>query len=265
MRGGIFDRIQLIQGEISDRFRDKQHRRIGRVAAEGAPDFPETDLFIVPAEAGFDPAEPFRLQLLVQRAVGPIEKVFLTFDLGYELPDAYTRTVGAAAPDARRGAGRRRIASRGPRRAVAADLGGQASAGRGARPRPSRCSPGIFFFQTFATRNARAFAILRIAFLVFTLVFVGWYANAQLSVVNVLAFASALFSRLPLGDLPDGPADLHPVVRGRRGAAVLGPRRLLRLALPVRRAAGAVEQDRPPPRRAAGQRCPGGCTSGSGR
>ena len=53
---------------------------------------------------------------------------------------------------------------------------------------------GIFFFQAFATRNARTFAILRNAYLVFTLVFVGWIANAQLSVVNILAVVNALFS-----------------------------------------------------------------------
>lgn len=53
---------------------------------------------------------------------------------------------------------------------------------------------GIFFFQTFATRNARTFAILRNAYLVFTLVFVGWIANAQLSVVNILAVTNAFFS-----------------------------------------------------------------------
>ncbi|MFN3938886.1 MAG: regulatory protein NosR, partial [Gemmobacter sp.] len=45
----------------------------------------------------------------------------------------------------------------------------------------------VFFFQTYAVRNARAFYIFRIAFLTVTLVFLGWYANAQLSVVNLMA------------------------------------------------------------------------------
>lgn len=74
MRGGIFDRFQLIQGEISHRFFDREHARIVNIAAAGAPDFTEMDLFIVPAAAGFDPAAPFRLQFLVSRAVGPIER-----------------------------------------------------------------------------------------------------------------------------------------------------------------------------------------------
>ena len=86
VRGGIFDRIVLIQDDVSVRFRDRMHKRLVAVAAEGAPDFIETDLFKIPADAGFDPTKPFRIQLLVQREVGPIEKVFTTFDLGYQLP-----------------------------------------------------------------------------------------------------------------------------------------------------------------------------------
>lgn len=86
MRGGIFDRIVLIQDDISVRFRDRGHRRLGDIAAEGAPQFSETDLFKIPADTGFDPTRPFRLQLLVQRDVAAIERVFTTFELGYNLP-----------------------------------------------------------------------------------------------------------------------------------------------------------------------------------
>jgi NosR/NirI family nitrous oxide reductase transcriptional regulator len=86
VRGGIFDRIQLIQGDISVRFRDRQHRRLGTIAAPGAPSFTEVDLFRIPADSGFDPTEPWRLQLLASRPIGPVEKSFLTFDLNYRTP-----------------------------------------------------------------------------------------------------------------------------------------------------------------------------------
>ena len=89
VRGGIFDRIQLIQGDASARFFDRQHRRLGEIAADGAPTFTEMDIFKMPADMHFDPAKPFRLQLLVQRPVGPIEKAFVTFDLGYRTPDRF--------------------------------------------------------------------------------------------------------------------------------------------------------------------------------
>jgi NosR/NirI family nitrous oxide reductase transcriptional regulator len=51
---------------------------------------------------------------------------------------------------------------------------------------------GAFFFQTYATVSERAFYWFRMGFLTVTLVFLGWYANAQLSVVNIMALAASL-------------------------------------------------------------------------
>ncbi len=95
VRGGIFDRIELIQDTNSIRFRDRDHTRLGNLEAEGAPDFPEIALFTVPPEFALDPTEPWVLQLLVQRVVATREKAWLTFDLGYTLPDAYMKTAPA--------------------------------------------------------------------------------------------------------------------------------------------------------------------------
>ncbi len=58
VRGGIFDRIELIQGETSIRFRDRNHVRIGDLAAAGAPSFRDVDLFIVPEGMTLEPARP---------------------------------------------------------------------------------------------------------------------------------------------------------------------------------------------------------------
>ena len=100
VRGGIFDRIQLIQGDIAVRFRDRDHLRIGRLDAAGAPALAELGLFRIPADTGFDPTAPFRLQLLVQRSVGAIERVYTTFDMGWQPPAAFLRPLPppAAAP-----------------------------------------------------------------------------------------------------------------------------------------------------------------------
>ncbi|MCV2872364.1 NosR/NirI family protein [Defluviimonas sp. WL0050] len=195
VRGGIFDRIVLIQGDISVRFRDRMHKRLVAVAADGAPVFAETDIFKIPADAGFDPTQPFRIQLLVQREVGPIEKLFTTFDLGYQLPQSYLRPVAVAPvaePSAAEGiAGQEESAAqaelwkkiwRGSKTEIAV-LGAMLFV-----------LTAIFFFQTWATRNARAFFWFRIAYLSVTLVFLGWYANAQLSVVNLMALFGALVS-----------------------------------------------------------------------
>lgn len=52
----------------------------------------------------------------------------------------------------------------------------------------------IFFFQDWLVRHAKAFVWLRRAFLLCILVWLGWFAHAQLSVVNILTFAHALIT-----------------------------------------------------------------------
>lgn len=196
VRGGIFDRIVLIQHDVSVRFRDRMHKRINTIAADGAPVFNEADLFKIPADSGFDPTEPFRIQLLVQREVGAIEKVFTTFDLGYQLPDKYLRLIALPTPtevpaqvqevtsqtetDAQQALWKRIWADKKVEIAVLCLM--------------LAVLTGAFFFQTFATRNERAFFWFRIGFLTVTLVYLGWYANAQLSVVNLMALFGSLVS-----------------------------------------------------------------------
>lgn len=185
VRGGIFDRIQLIQGDNSVRFFDKQHRRLGTIAAAGAPSFTELDLFKIPADSGFDPAKPWRLQLLAQRAVGPIEKRFLTFDLSYRLPESYLVPLAPIAIDA-------------PDEEAAAKAALWQRIWRDRQVEIAGLAvmllvlTAVFFFQFQATRNERTLFWFRMGFLTFTLVFLGWYANAQLSVVNLMALAGAL-------------------------------------------------------------------------
>jgi len=50
----------------------------------------------------------------------------------------------------------------------------------------------VLFFQDSLARHRRAYFWVRNGFLVFTLLWLGWYAGAQLSVLNVLTFANAL-------------------------------------------------------------------------
>ncbi len=188
VRGGIFDRIQLIQGDNSVRFFDKQHRRLRALETTDSPSFVELELFKIPAEAEFDPAQPFRLQLLVQRSVGALDRVFLTWDLGYRLPDDYLLPLPVAA---------------------VVDSAADEAAAKAAlwqriwKDKVTEIAilgvmllvlTAVFFFQFQATWNARRFYWFRIGYLTFTLFFIGWYANAQLSVVNIMALANSMRS-----------------------------------------------------------------------
>jgi NosR/NirI family nitrous oxide reductase transcriptional regulator len=197
VRGGIFDRIVLIQDDVSVRFRDRMHKRLGSVAAEGAPEFTETDLFKIPADVGFDPTKPFRIQLLVHREVGPIEKVFTTFDLGYQLPQKYLRPVPVPVAATTDPAPAEAIATQAEAEAHQA-LWKRIWADKQVEIAVTAAMLAVltlvFFFQGLATRNARAFYWFRMGFLTVTLVFLGWYANAQLSVVNLMALFGALVS-----------------------------------------------------------------------
>jgi NosR/NirI family nitrous oxide reductase transcriptional regulator len=97
VRGGVFDRIRLIQGETTIRFRDLHHKRLREVAAPGAPDLDEVGVFRIPEGVTFDPTEPWTLELLVQRNVGGRQKDFTTIDLGYAPPPKYIETAPAPA------------------------------------------------------------------------------------------------------------------------------------------------------------------------
>ncbi|MCG6884694.1 MAG: NosR/NirI family protein [Silicimonas sp.] len=190
VRGGIFDRIVLIQDDVTVRFRDRDHRRMGPIATIDAPEFTERDIFKIPAGQGFDPTRPFRLQLLVQREVAAIEKVFTTFDLGYQLPLAYRVEVTppvapAAASDALE-----------TEADAQSDLWRRVWEGKTVEIAGLAAMLAVltaaFFFQVFLTRSERVTYWFRMSFLTLTLVFVGWYANAQLSVVNLMALFGAL-------------------------------------------------------------------------
>ncbi|WP_292316626.1 NosR/NirI family protein [Mesorhizobium sp.] len=199
VRGGIFDRIEVIQSESSIRFRDRNYRRIGALSAEGAPDFPEIGVFVTPDGSNLDPGASWRFQLLVQRATGALDKAFVTTGLDYATPEKFLSAPvsppAAVAP---------------PVAAAPAPAATQpAATGEAEPPLWQRMWQArkldiaimlaaigvlttIFFFQDFLVKWPRAFERIRLGYLAFTLVWLGWYEHAQLSVVNILTFFNSL-------------------------------------------------------------------------
>jgi NosR/NirI family nitrous oxide reductase transcriptional regulator len=216
VRGGVFDRFDIIQGLNSFRFTDLEHRRLYDVLADGSPHFKEVGLFFVSEEYNFfDPTEMWRFQLLIQREIAVHEKIFLPVELNYQLPAIYTIddpsapvVEAAVTPPA---------TSATPQVAPSAEVAGPVEhqvvdhAQMFADETPlwkiiwkSKTHQiavillaltllfVAFFFQHRLVKNEKFYTYFRTGFLLFSLFYIGWYANAQLSVVNVLTFTTSL-------------------------------------------------------------------------
>jgi NosR/NirI family transcriptional regulator, nitrous oxide reductase regulator len=193
VRGGIFDRIVVIQDETSIRFRDRNYTRVGDLAPPDAPDFPEIGLFVIPEDVAFDPAQPWRLQLLVQRPTGAMDKAFLTLPLGYTTPSKYlvTPAVPPAAPSAP-------LAAAPPQQADTGTVPIWQRIWLAKIPEililltAIGLLTGVFFFQKMLVKHEVLYQRIRLSYLAFTVLWLGWYEHAQLSVVNVFTFFQAL-------------------------------------------------------------------------
>ncbi len=192
-RSGVFDRIEIVQGDKTVRFRAEDHVGVDILHAAGTPELREIGLFRVARASGFDPTAPFRLDLTLAPNVPAASAAApAVASLDYRIPDAYLIQSSAetSLTRARMDAGeiapaqaplwqdiwwarRFQIAM------LALMLGGLA---------------GILIFQSAVTARGRFYYRLRTGYLLLTFIFLGLIANAQLSVVNVLTFVHALLS-----------------------------------------------------------------------
>lgn len=191
-KSGLFDRIQIVQGRKTIQLRTDDHLNVPRLAAENSPEFREIGLFRIAADAGFDPTLPFRLDLFLDGLGRTPPTVVVSLD--YVIPGRYLILAGA------------------PPSAVMATESGAIDT---SRPLPMPLwqdiwrerrielgvlavmligLSGILIFQNIAVAHRRFYQALRASFLVATLVFLGFVANAQLSIVNVVTFVHALLS-----------------------------------------------------------------------
>ncbi|WP_417779980.1 transcriptional regulator NosR [Stutzerimonas xanthomarina] len=184
VRGGIFDRVQLRQFGNVISFRDMDFQRLDDVYAEGMPDFSEMAVFIIREHSAFDPGSPWTLELLVRRQTGPVSGMFTSFELPYQVPEEYierpqpTEEELAAIEEANR--------------PMWVNIWYQQSFQIGVIIAALILLTVILFLQDKFTQHPTFLKRLRHGYLIFTVVFIGWYALGQLSVVNVLTFVHAL-------------------------------------------------------------------------
>jgi transcriptional regulator of nitric oxide reductase/NAD-dependent dihydropyrimidine dehydrogenase PreA subunit len=177
---GTFDRIRIEQGArrfVLER-KPGHYRYLPFVSAKGAPRFDEIGLFRVPAESGIDVLAPWQLVAAVGDGSGTGAQT-REFKLGYSLPSRFV--LPPAEPSAQQ-----------PldapwRESWRAQAGNIVVLGLALL-----VLTVLLTALDRLTRHARLYQALRIGFLLFTLVWIGWIAGAQLSVVNVFAWLQGL-------------------------------------------------------------------------
>jgi transcriptional regulator of nitric oxide reductase len=179
IRSGLFDRLQLVQEERTFRFHKDDHVRVDELDMDAGLEFRELALFILRAPGGFSPSRPWRLEVLVEGEDDAGAPVLASFARSYELPSLYVKAE-AAPPVTLPPLWQQSWLSRKLEIVVLGVALLTLSV--------------ILVFQDSVARRKRLYLSVRIGFLAFILVWLGWYAGAQLSVLNVLTFIQALLT-----------------------------------------------------------------------
>ncbi|MFQ3262336.1 transcriptional regulator NosR [Reinekea sp.] len=178
VRGGIFDRIQLLQNELAISFRDLDHTRLQDIYLPDAPRFSEMSLFTIREHHGFDPGQPWQFEFLVRRQIGAIDSVFTSFKADYATLDDYLiRPVQPVAE---------------PELELWQQIWLEKKIEIGVLIFGLVVLLGVLFFQDVLVRYPRLLHSIRNGFLIYTVVFIGWYCAGQISIVNVFTFLQAM-------------------------------------------------------------------------
>jgi NosR/NirI family nitrous oxide reductase transcriptional regulator len=191
-RADVLDRVEIVQGERTIRVPAKLIKTLPFLHAEKPPNLTERALFF-PGAGDFDPTRPFEVNLLVASAATGGPQRFASFGLPYHVPGAYLLPAAKAAGDHEA----KEIRAGSPSPATATGVGWR-EIWRGHPVKiailvVALCAlTVVLFLQDFVTRRPRLHRWIRIGFLSWTLVWLGWYTGAQLTVVNVIADIHAL-------------------------------------------------------------------------
>ncbi len=179
VRGGIFDRFQVQQGEKAIIFRDADYYRINDIYIDGVPKFSEKVIFIIRGKANFDIGAPWQVELLVRRQTGPLDSVFTRFFGAYQTLEIYIdRPVQPEYVEE-----------------VPEALWVSVWRNKVFQITVLVISLVMLFtviiLQDYLDKHPRFLRLFRKAFLIYTVFFIGWYTLGQLSIVNVFTFVFA--------------------------------------------------------------------------
>jgi NosR/NirI family nitrous oxide reductase transcriptional regulator len=176
--GKRFDRLRLVQDGKTFGFVEGDY-----TYAASFKGYQVAGLFALPAGSGFDPVRPWQLQLLVHGAGA--RPVTVAFGLDYKVPDAY---VLMPKPELELEPVAAWVEAWSEARANVAILAALLSV-----------LTLIFVFQATLARHRLAHRLVRNGFLLVVLVWLGWIAGVQLSIVNVMNYLMAPFNHFDIG------------------------------------------------------------------
>ncbi len=177
--GHRFDRLRLVQdGRTFGFVQDDYTYPAGFKGQQNA------GVFALPPNSGFDPVKPWRLELLVHGAGATPATV--AFALDYKVPEALVLMPAEPEPEPA---------------AVAAwvEAWSEARVNVAILVALLTVLTLIFVFQATLARYRLAHRLVRNGFLLVVLVWLGWTAGVQLSIVNVMNYILAPFNHLDIG------------------------------------------------------------------
>ncbi len=173
--GFRLERIAIVQGGKSFEFRKTDMINTAYVMGRAA------NILVLPKDSGFDPLKPWRADIFAftRQRDGTLHKFLLT-SVDYQLPAQH---ILLPEPEAKPAWMEAWAASRTNVAILAAAL---------------TILTLILAFQSKLSRSRSAHRWVRMGFLLFTLVWLGWTASAQLSIVNVINYLKGPFEGLGL-------------------------------------------------------------------
>lgn len=176
---GYFERLEVIQGERTFKLKKNDYMRIDALAPPDAPQLNEMSVFRISAQSGFNATQPFRVEIVAERPREDGTISSIRMPLTYQLPKAF---VSPAASPPKHEA---------PLWVSAWQRKPMTIAGVGLL---IAMVAAAFFAQEWFVRRPSLWLWSRMGFLTVTLIFLGWGANGQLSVVQVVAFFHSLLN-----------------------------------------------------------------------
>ncbi|MBT7076381.1 MAG: 4Fe-4S binding protein [Pelagibacterales bacterium] len=160
-----FERIRLVQGEIIIKFNASDHTRISKIQSKNSPIFKEVSIFKIDYKYNFDPTKAWYLELLDINYQGKnIKNIIIPYLINEELIIKKVKELPMWINVWLESKFRIMLLSFA---LLVLSL--------------------ITIFQDKISKYRNTFKYIRISYLSFTLIWIGWYTGAQLSIFNILS------------------------------------------------------------------------------